>query len=56
MGGRNVSLFLFMSNFAMGHAFTGSDVFMNFPVRKMKMSKDECIKIYSDGNKRDLAE
>lgn len=56
MGGRNVSLFLFMSNFAMGHAFTGSDIFMNFPVRKMKMSKDECRRIYSDGNKRDLAE
>ena len=40
----------------MGHAFTGKDLFMNFPVRKMKMSKDECKEIYSDGNKRDLAE
>lgn len=40
----------------MGHVFTGKDLFMNFPVRKMKMSKDECREIYSDGNKRDLAE
>lgn len=43
-------------NYAMGHAFTGKDLFMNFPVDKLKMSKEQCIEIYSDGNKRDLAE
>ena len=40
----------------MGHAFTGKDLFMNFPVDKLKMSKEQCVEIYSDGNKRDLAE
>ena len=40
----------------MGHAFTGKDLFMNFPVEKLKMTKKQCIDIYSDGNKRDLAE
>ena len=40
----------------MGHAFTGKDLFDNFPVRKLKMSKEQCVDIYSDGNKRDLAE
>ena len=48
--------FCFMSNYAMGHAFTGKDLFVNFPVNKLKMSKDECRQVYSDGNKRDLAE
>lgn len=43
-------------NYAMGHAFTGKDLFMNFPVDKLKMSKEQCVEIYSDGNKRDLAE
>lgn len=43
-------------NYAMGHAFTGKDLFMNFPVDKLKMSKEQCIEIYPDGNKRDLAE
>lgn len=51
-----VSLFLFMGNYAMGHAFTGKDLFMNFPVDKLNMSKEQCVEIYSDGNKRDLAE
>ena len=45
-----------MSNYAVGHAFTGKDLFMNFPVEKLKMTKKQCIDIYSDGNKRDLAE
>ena len=49
--------FCYMSkNYAMGHAFTGKDLFMNFPVDKLKMSKEQCIEIYPDGNKRDLAE
>ena len=49
--------FCYMSkNYAMGHAFTGKDLFMNFPVDKLKMSKEQCVEIYSDGNKRDLAE
>ena len=56
MGGSNVSLFLFMSNYAMGHAFTGKNIFENFPVEKLIMSCDQCRDIYSDGNKRDLSE
>ena len=53
----NVSLFLFMSqkNYAMGHAFNSKDLFMNFPIKKLKMSKEQCVNTYSDGNKRDLA-
>ena len=43
-------------NYAVGHAFMAKDLFMNFPVDKLKMTKDQCIEIYSDGNKRDLAE
>ena len=39
----------------MGHAFNSKDLFMNFPVEKLKMSKQNCIDVYSDGNKRDLA-
>ena len=42
-------------NFAMGHCFTGKDLFNNFPVNKLKMSKEQCIATYSDGSKRDLA-
>lgn len=45
-----------MSNYAVGHAFTGKDLFMNFPVEKLKMTKKQCVDIYSDGSKRDLAE
>lgn len=40
----------------MGHAFTGNDLFENFPVNKLKMTKQQCLEVYSDGNKRDLAE
>ena len=39
----------------MGHAFSSHDMFINFPVEKLKMTKEECIDTYSDGNKRDLA-
>lgn len=39
----------------MGHAFSSHDMFMNFPVNKLKMTKQQCIDTYSDGNKRDLA-
>lgn len=28
---------------------------MNFPVNKLKMTKQQCVDVYSDGNKRDLA-
>ena len=42
-------------NYAMGHCFTGKDIFSNFSVNKLKMSKEQCIATYSDGNKRDLA-
>lgn len=39
----------------MGHSFTCHDIFMNFPVRKLKMTPEQCKKAYSDGSKRDLA-
>ena len=42
-------------NYAMGHCFTGKDLFNNFPVNKLKMSKEQCVATYSDGSKRDLA-
>ena len=55
-GGNMSPYFCFMSkNYAMGHAFYLHDMFMNFPVRKLKMSVEQCREIYSDGNKRDLA-
>lgn len=42
-------------NYAMGHAFSLHDTFMTFPVEKLKMTAEQCKKIYSDGSKRDLA-
>ena len=42
-------------DYAMGHWFTGKDLFNNFPVNKLKMSKGQCIATYPDGSKRDLA-
>ena len=42
-------------NYAMGHCFTGKDLFNNFLVNKLKMSKEQCIATYPDGSKRDLA-
>lgn len=39
----------------MGHAFSAKNLFMNFPVDKLKMTKEQCVNTYSDGNKRDLA-
>ena len=42
-------------NYAMGHCFTGKDLFNNFPVNKLKMSKEQCIATCPDGSKRDLA-
>ena len=42
-------------NYAVGHTFSGKQIFHNFPVRKLKMSKQQCVDIYSDGNKKDLA-
>jgi len=42
-------------NYAMGHAFSSHDLFMNFPVEKLKMTTEQCKEIYSDGSKRDLA-
>ena len=38
----------------MGHSFTCHDIFMNFPVRKLKMTPEQCKEVYSDGSKRDL--
>lgn len=56
-GGRWSPYFCFMSkkNYAVGHAFSAKNLFMNFPVNKLKMTKEQCVKTYSDGNKRDLA-
>ena len=42
-------------NYAMGHCFTGKDLFNNFSVNKLKMSKEQCVATYPDGSKRDLA-
>lgn len=42
-------------HYAIGHAFSSHDLFMNFPVEKLKMTTQQCKEIYSDGNKRDLA-
>lgn len=42
-------------NYAIGHAFTGTDLFENFPVTKLDMTRQQCLEVYSDGNKRDLA-
>lgn len=51
----NTFLFLFNMNYATGHAFSLHDMFINFPVNKLKMTTEQCKEIYSDGNKRDLA-
>lgn len=40
---------------ALGHTFNAKELFQNFPISKLKMTKEQCIKEYSDGNKRDLA-
>ena len=42
-------------NFAMGHTFSASEIFHNFPINKLKMTYDDVKKIYSDGDKRSLA-
>ena len=41
--------------FAMGHTFSGHDIFHNFPIEKLKIDYDTVKKIYSDGDKRSLA-
>ena len=49
-------IFVYMAkNYAMGHCFTGRDLFDNFPVKKLQMTKEQCVNTYSDGSKRDLA-
>ena len=40
---------------ALGHTFSAKELFQNFPLSKLKMSKEQCLKEYPDGNKRDLA-
>lgn len=42
-------------NYALGHAFSTKDLFMNFNVEKLEMTPKQCVEIYSDGSKRDLA-
>lgn len=42
-------------NRALGHAFTGEDLFITFPVEKLKMTPQQCVEVFSDGSKRDLA-
>lgn len=44
-----------MNKLALGHAFTCQDLFMNFPVEKLKMSPELCKEYYSDGSKRGFA-
>ena len=44
-----------MGNYATGHAFSLRELFTTFPTSKLKMTAEECKKIYSDGNKKDLA-
>lgn len=44
-----------MKLLALGHAFRAKELFQNFPLSKMKLTKENCLKEYSDGNKRDLA-
>ena len=43
------------SNFAMGHTFSASDIFHNFPIKKLKIDYDTVREIYSDGDKRSLS-
>lgn len=47
--------YLMIMNFALGHAVKSKEIFYNFPVKKMKMTKGECVRQYPDGNKRDYA-
>lgn len=42
-------------NYAMGHALSNKQLFQNFPTRKMNMTNEQCLELYSDGNKKDLA-
>lgn len=44
-----------MKLLALGHAFRAKELFQNFPLSKLKLTKENCLKEYSDGNKRDLA-
>lgn len=44
-----------MTILALGHAFTAKDLFQNFPLHKLKLTKEACVKAYSDGHKRDFA-
>ena len=44
-----------MNKLALGHSFTSHDIFMNLPVRKLKMTPELCKSYYSDGSKRDFA-
>lgn len=44
-----------MRKLALGHTFSARELFQNFPLKKLKMTQDQCVKQYSDGNKRDLA-
>lgn len=44
-----------MKILALGHTFKAKELFQNFPLGKLKMSKKDCINNYSDGNKRDFA-
>lgn len=44
-----------MIKLALGHTFSARELFQNFPLKKLKMTQDQCVKQYSDGNKRDLA-
>lgn len=57
IGRQMLPYFCFMSkeNYAIGHAFTATDMFMNFPIDKLVMTPEECSKTYPSGKKRSLA-
>lgn len=44
-----------MKPLALGHTFSSKELFQNFPISKLKLTKKKCIELYPDGNKRDFA-
>lgn len=40
---------------ALGYAFNSKELFQNFPLKKLKMTRKQCLDLYSDGYRRDLA-
>lgn len=44
-----------MSNYAIGHSVACTDLFLNFPVQKLKISHKEVAKVFSDTYRKDFA-